>query len=302
MLKAETSLPDLELISRICDFVDSRGGGDTPCLTDIPGLVVLCRRAPSTLESAIYNPSLCLILQGQKETHQGGRRLRLAAGDSVVVSHHLPIVARIREASAERPYVALVLDLDLSIVRSLCDEVGEIEIEQERSRSLAVGGRDGALLQAMERLFALVDRPLESRVLAPLIQREIHFRLLLAPHGGMLRQLVRRRSHASRITQAIAHLRQDAARSVSVAELARVAGMSPSSFHEHFKSVTGTTPVQYQKEMRLLEARQSLLDGTHSVSEAAYDVGYESPTQFSREYSRRFGHPPRRDLRRSTSR
>ena len=208
----------------------------------------------------------------------------------------------VTEASTERPYVALVLDLDLSIVRSLCDEVGETEIEQEGARSLAVGGQDDDLLQAMERLFALVERPLEAQVLAPLIRREIHFRLLLARHGGMLRQLVRRRSHASRVAQAIAHLRENASRSLSVGELARVAGMSPSSFHQHFKEVTDTTPLQYLKELRLLEARQRLLDGTHSVSEAAYDVGYESPTQFSREYSRRFGNSPRRDRRPSASR
>lgn len=132
--------------------------------------------------------------------------------------------------------------------------------------------------------------------MAPLIRREIHFRLLLARHGAMLRQLVRQESAASRISKAIGKIRQDFKTQIAVSELARTAGMSVSSFHEHFRTLTATTPLQYQKDLRLIEARQLLIDGTRSVSNVAFEVGYESPTQFSREYSRKFGVSPRRDL------
>ena len=137
--------------------------------------------------------------------------------------------------------------------------------------------------------------PAEAKVLGPLILKEMHFRLLTAPHGGMLRNLIQRNSHASRITRAIAYIRQDFANPLAVADLADDAGMSASSFHQHFKSITAMTPLQYQKDLRLMEARRLLMSGQFSVSTTAYEVGYESPTQFSREYSRKFGVSPRRD-------
>ena len=131
------------------------------------------------------------------------------------------------------------------------------------------------------------------QALAPLVLREIHFRLLRAQHGGMLRQLLLHESPASRISKAIALIRSGYKAPIAVADLAAAAGMSQSTFHEHFKSLTSTTPLQYQKELRLLEARRLLMSGGKSVASAAYDVGYESPTQFSREYARKFGIPPR---------
>lgn len=292
-----------ELITRVCAYAD-RHKKHRKALhantewysTNLAGLAILRSSQPTPLEAVLYHPLLCLILQGRKETHAGVHRVSFAAGESLIVSHHLPVISHVTEASEQVPYVAMVLELDMGIVHSLYDEVGETGIDEVHTRALNVGQTDAALLNAMERLFDLVERPLEAKVMAPLVLREIHFRLLLAQHGGMLRQLLRRGSHADRIATAIARIKQDYANPLPVAELASVAGLSPSSFHEHFKALTATTLLQYQKDLRLLEARRLLVEGAHSVSEAAVEVGYESPTQFSREYSRKFGNSPRHDL------
>lgn len=264
--------------------------------TGIEGLFALCSHEPSTLEATLYEPVVCLILQGRKEIWLGDRRASFGQGDSLIVSHHLPVVSRIVEASTRHPYVALVLTVDMTIIRSLYEEVGAAEFDAAQAQALDGGATDTDLVLAMGRLFGLVNRPLEAKVMAPLLRRELHFRLLLARHGGMLRQLLRHESAASRITKAISRIRQDFRTQISVPDLARTAGMSASSFHEHFRTLTATTPLQYQKDLRLIEARRLLIDDTRSVSNVAFEVGYESPTQFSREYSRKFGASPRKDL------
>ncbi|MDV3349591.1 AraC family transcriptional regulator [Leptothoe sp. LEGE 181152] len=293
-----------DLIDHVCVYADRHADRQQVDMevyaTGLAGLRILRSRKPTALEAVLYNPLFCLILQGAKETHLGMRRVSFTASESLIVSHQLPVISRVTEATKMMPYVALVLELDMGIVRSLYDEVGEVEIEEKQARALNVGKTDGALLDAMGRLVDLIDRPVEATVLLPLVLREIHFRLLLAQHGGMLRQLLQRGSQADRIANAIARIKQDYATSLTVAELASVAGLSPSSFHEHFKALTATTPLQYQKELRLLEARRLLMNGNHSVSSAAFEVGYESPTQFSREYSRKFGNSPSKDLAKHT--
>ena len=293
-----------DLIAHVCAYADRHAACQQADMelyvTGLAGLTILRSRKPTALEAVLYNPLFCLILQGRKETHLGMRRVSFTAGESLIVSHQLPVISRVTEATEMMPYVALVLELDMGIVRSLYDEVSEVEIEEENARALNVGKTDGALFDAMGRLVDLIDQPFETKVLLPLVLRELHFRLLLAQHGGMLRQLLQRGSQADRIAKAIARIKQDYATSLTVAELASVAGLSPSSFHEHFKVLTATTPLQYQKEIRLLEARRLLMNGTHSVSSAAFEVGYESPTQFSREYSRKFGNSPRKDLAKPT--
>jgi AraC-like DNA-binding protein len=147
---------------------------------------------------------------------------------------------------------------------------------------------------------ALADSPSDVKVLAPLVSKEIHYRLLVAPFGGMLRRLIRHDSNESAIARAIGYIRDDIRSAIVIPELARRVGMSASSFHKHFKTITKTTPLQYQKELRLLEARRLLRMGGASVTATAFDVGYESPTQFSREYARKFGVPPSRDMATAT--
>jgi AraC-like DNA-binding protein len=288
----EERVPDRDLLTRAWRFADARDAPETPFETGIAGFTLVRCRTPTPLEGMIYSPLLCLVLQGRKESFLGPERVVFGPGESLIVSLDLPSQSRVTEASPAKPYVALALTLDLDLVRELIGEFGEAELADGRARAIAAGEADAALVEAMRRVFDLVERPLEQRVLLPLVRREIHFRLLLARHGGMLRRLARRDSHASRIARALARLRRDFTTPLRVAELAEVAGMSPSSFHEHFKAITATTPLQYQKDLRLLEARRRLASGGISVSGAAFAVGYESPTQFSREYARRFGTPP----------
>lgn len=288
-----------ELIERVCRYADTHNAPETPSETGIAGFsLVRCRR-PTPIEPNLYRPLLCVVLQGRKESHLGREWVSFGAGESLIVSLDLPTASRVTDATAEAPYVALALEIDLRVVRSLYEEAGESEIASERARAIAAGAADERLIDAMARLFDLLDRPLEQKVLVPLVTREIHLRMLLARHGEMLRRLSWRDSHASRIARAIAQIRASFPMSISVAELARTAAMSPSTFHEHFKAITATTPLQYQKDLRLLEAREQLIDGAGSVARVAYDVGFESPTQFSREYARKFGNPPRADRQRT---
>lgn len=257
---------------------------------------VFRREAVSAFEAALYNPFICLILQGRKEIHIGHNSVSLMPGDAFLVSHDLPVTAKILEASPEAPYRALVFSLDLGILRSLYEQVGEVILEDTSASALSATAADPAYITPMIRYLELMDAPLDAQVLGPMIVREIHFRLLMSPIGGMLRNLLSVDSHASRIAKAIMRIRNKFREPLIVAELAQIAGMSPSSFHEHFKSVTGTTPLQYQKDLRMIEAREILMRGACSVSFAGFEVGYESPTHFSRDYSRKFGCSPKHHL------
>lgn len=287
---------DSQLVENVRNF--ALDAGKTYCArrSDIDGLTALCATEPTRMEATVYDPVVCLILQGRKETWLGDRHFSLGAGNALIVSHHVPVASRIVEASPEIPYVALVMTIDMSIIRNLYDELGDADIRQTRADAFAPGGADAEFVQALGRLFDLTNRPTQARVLAPLIRREIHFRMLLASHGAMLRKLLNHDSAASRVARAIRILRQDYKSAISVPDLASAAGMSASSFHAHFKATTATTPLQFQKDLRLIEARRLLVDGSQSVASVAFEVGYESPTQFSREYARKFGAPPRNDL------
>lgn len=260
-------------------------------LTPRRGLYVLRQYVRSEFESTIYDPMLCLILQGRKEMVFGERTYRLGAGECALVSHDLPIVSRVREA----PYLVVLLKVEVDVLRSLYEDVGELATQGE-AQSLEVHRADARLLDAVGRYLALAESEMDARVLAPMLLKEIHYRLLASPLGHMLRRLLRHDSHASAIARAIALVRHDFRAPMVVEELARAVGMSVSSFHEHFKRVTSSSPLQYQKGLRLLEARRLLVAGTTTVTTAAFEVGYESPTQFSREYARKFGRPPSKDV------
>lgn len=284
---------DLSHLTDLCN----RYSLDKPeAFQGLPGLSVLRRETESRIEAVIYEPVLCLILQGSKVTSIGDQFVELRPGDALLVSHDLPVVSRITRASVEEPYLAVILSIDLGVVRSLYDQIADAPAPGAHARSLTAGPVEPAWLAPLVRYFELVDNPLDARVLGPSILREIHYRLLRSPIGRMLRNLLVADSHASRVARAIQRVRAEFRSSLSVADLAKTAGMSVSSFHEHFKSVTGTTPLQYQKDLRLIAARALLVDRNQTVSEAAYAVGYESPTHFSRDYSRKFGLPPSRDV------
>lgn len=266
----------------------------------LPAAHIFQRDAISAFEAVVYNPVICLILQGKKELHLGDRLVAVAEGDALLVSHDLPMTSKITEASPDAPYRALIISLDLSILRSLYEQVGEAVSEEHHATSLSASGTDPVWVEPMVRYLELMDTPLEAQVLGPMILKEIHFRLLMSPIGGMLRNLLSVDSHASRISRSIQRIRASFREPLVVGDLAQVAGMSQSSFHEHFKSVTGTTPLQYQKDLRMIEARALLSRGVSSVSVAGFEVGYESPTHFSRDYSRKFGCSPKHHLARAS--
>ena len=280
------------LINDVFHYVEVNRGLGRGCSTDVDGLLAFSNTTKTECSAAIYDPIMCLVLQGAKEAYTGGRVLRYGAGDTLIVSHAVPLESAVIQATPKQPFVALALRLDLALARSLYDEIDGIGETESDTYALNVAASDAALSDAVARLFRMSQDPTEARALAPLVLKEIHFRLLRAQHGGMLRQLLRHDSPANRISKSIAIIRMNFRNTLSVANLATESGMSLSAFHEHFKSVTATTPLQYQKELRLFEAQRLLLSGNATVASAAFDVGYESPTQFSREFSRKFGLSP----------
>lgn len=271
----------------------ANSGKNIITLERTPRLVLFESSATTEFEAAIYDPVACLILQGEKQIGIAERSIVFGPGESLIVAHDLPVRSRITKADPKAPYRAMIVTIDLEIVRSLYDQVSEKTYHKIGNDILGINQTDPALIDAMGRYLMLADKPDEAEVLGPLVLREIHFRLLVAPHGGMLRRLLRRDSHASRVGLAIAQIRKSFRSPIAVSELAEVAGMSHSSFHNHFRSVTETTPLQFQKELRLVEARRLLSEQNLSVSSAAFEVGYESASQFSREYARKFGVPPK---------
>lgn len=257
----------------------------------MPGLLLLAQASPTSFEATVYDPVLCLILQGRKQVAIGGQSLSFGPGECLLVSHDLPVRSRITRA----PYTALVLDVDIAIVRKLYDQLEDAVLDDDPASAAETHRAEPGLIDALRRYLELADAPFDAKVLGPLITKEIHYRLLVAPYGGMLRRLIRHDSIASAVARAIAHIRDDLRSPIAIPDLARRVGMSTSSFHKHFKTITSTTPLQYQKELRLLEARRLLRTNGASVTTAAFDVGYESPSQFSREYARKFGMPPSRE-------
>jgi AraC-like DNA-binding protein len=260
------------------------------------GLMLLRRDSPSSLEASLYEPVLCLILQGRKQVSMGEQTLSFGPGECLLVSHDLPVCSRITKV----PYLALVFKVDVASVRKLYDEVAASALDGECARAAETQRADPGLLDALRRYLALADSPADARVIGPLVSKELHYRLLVAPFGGMLRSLIRHDSNASAIARAIGHIRGDMRSPMAIPDLARRVGMSASAFHKHFRSITSTTPLQFQKELRLLEARRLLTAGGATVTTAAYDVGYESLSQFSREYARKFGAPPSQDKAKAT--
>lgn len=273
-------------------------GEDGAFETAIPGLVVMRSAGPAIpRKMRLYRPSLCLVVQGAKEMALGERVFPYREMQALVVSLDVPAAGRVTEASPDRPYLAIALELDIGLIAEVLAELGPRSLpDKAPSLGLFVADIDATLAGAFERLLRLLDTPAALPVLGRQTLREIYYWLLAGPHGAAIARLTSPEGHAQRIGRALAILREDFARPIRVAELARAAGMSPSSFHQHFKALTTMTPLQYQKQLRLIEARRMIAAEAGSVARIAYRVGYESPSQFSREYSRLFGAPPRRHL------
>ncbi len=282
------------LKDRVLAHARQRPGGLDPFEIGLPGLSISVHRQPTDLFAVRYWPIFCLVLQGAKQTSIGEQIVTFAAGRSVIIGVELPTFARVLRASTNEPYVALSIHLDLSLLKELGAELEGSTRGESPLPAIASGEADEAVIDAMSRLLGLVDKPAAISVLQPLIVREIHFWLLSAGHGAILRQIAHANTPTARIAEAAARIRRTFAEPLHIPQLARETGMSESTFHLHFRTVCGTTPLQFQKRLRLLEARRLILAEDHSVSAAALSVGYESPTQFSREFSRLFGLPPKR--------
>ncbi len=267
--------------------------------TKIPGLVLAKYEEPTPPKNGIYEPSICLVVQGAKRVLLGDDEYIYDADHFLITSVGLPVKASVLEASKETPLLGLVLKVDLRMVAQLMvDRSLPFSRTPQAGRGMAVSKVSVPLLNAFLRLTDLLDQPEDIPILAPLIHKEILYRLLVSEQGPRLRQIASTGSHSHQITRAIDWLRENYAQQLKIENLAKDIGMSSSAFHHHFRSVTAMSPLQYQKKMRLLEARRLMLTEQQDATSAAVQVGYESPSQFSREYRRQFGAPPLRDIKR----
>ncbi|MGR4865219.1 AraC family transcriptional regulator N-terminal domain-containing protein [Caulobacter sp. LARHSG274] len=259
----------------------------------VPGLTLFLTSAPTEPMPVVYQPLLCLIVTGAKHTVLGDRIFRYDAGKFLTVSVDLPVSGQV----VEGPYAALSVALDPAKIARLILEAPALAAPVA-STALQVNEAGPELLDAILRLLRLLDRPADIPVLAPMLEREVLWRLLQGPSGAMVRQIGLAESRLSQVNRAIQWLQANFAAPMQVEDLARLAGMSPASFHRHFKAVTAMSPLQYQKQLRLQAARTLLLSQPGDVAGAGFSVGYDSASQFSREYARLFGAPPGRDAAR----
>jgi AraC-like DNA-binding protein len=286
----------MTLLHHVTALMDRHAPAQTALAHASSGMHVLRHSSPTGQDATVYRPLLCLVLQGAKEVGTSSRTLRVGQGQSLVVSHALPVVSRVTEAEADAPYVALVFPIDLDLLRGLAPDVPPRTGQGARDPfSISLCPFDPSMEDAFLRYMQQCDSSETRRLLAPITTREIHARLLLGPHAEALQRLLWVETTASRIFEATRAIQSDLARPLTVGDLAQQVGMSSSAFFEHFKAVTGTSPLQYQKDLRLVRARESLRQTNAKVSDIAFAVGYESSAQFSREYARKFGVPPRQD-------
>ena len=268
--------------------------------TAIPGLTLHRRKAPTEPLHCIYNLGLGIVAQGDKQVLLGSESIDYGPGQSMLTTIDLPVVSHVTRASAAEPFLGMMLTLDVRSIVQLSSEMDEPRPRREGAayRSISFEVLDAALLDALVRLIKLLDEPALVPRLAPLIQQEITIRLLTGPHGLQLRHLATAGSPSQQIAKVVAWLKQNFVQALHGNNLADRAHMSPSTFRQHFRALTGVSPLQYQKQLRLQEARQLMLNENLDAGSAAVRVGYESASQFSREYSRLFGAPPQRDIAR----
>ena len=271
--------------------------GQSPFTTCIEGLTILRSDHQRQANPLLYKPALCITVQGSKSAAFGDRCHRYGAGQAMLVSVEMPGFGTVMEASPDKPYLGVVLELDLAVLRAVASELADPPKPSEPTEGgVSVTDFDGPLKDCTLRLLRLLDTPIAIPVLYPAIMREISYWLLTGPHGGAVMRMTLSNDHEYRILQAIHYLRDHFAEVVRIHDLAAVAQLSPSAFHRQFKAVTAMTPLQYQKQLRLLEARRLMTAGAANVGDAAFRVGYESASQFTREYGRMFGLPPRCDV------
>ncbi|WP_206513259.1 AraC family transcriptional regulator [Pelagibacterium montanilacus] len=274
-------------------YADAHGGGEGFFPTEIKAMRILRTYRPIMPAHTVYAPQLCIVVQGAKRIEFGGDSLDYTAMQCLVVSVELPATGRITKASVEEPFISVTIDFDVATLREVMTmvDVKPAQAGDPGPRPF-IADVDGPLADCVVRLIRMLDTPKAIPVLFPSVMREICFWLLSGPHGAVISQLALPETQTGGVVNAIQLLRRNYTQTMRVERLAEEARMSPSSFHQHFKSLTSMSPLQYQKHLRLIEARRLLIGGDVKVAEAAYRVGYESASQFSREFSRTFGMSP----------
>jgi len=264
----------------------------------LPGLRLITSSAPTEPANSVCRPAFALIAQGAKRTVLSDKVFEYAAGQYLVASVDLPIVSQIVRASDAEPYLAVSISLSPATIATLLLEAAASDSGPAEPAGLFVSSASADLLDSAARLLRLLDRPHDVAVLGPMFQREIHWRLLNGEQGAMVRQIGLADSRLSQISRAMQWIRDHYSQTLQTRTLTKLAGMSAATFYRHFRAITAMSPLQYQKQIRLQEARARLIMDPKDVAAVGFDVGYDSPSQFSREYSRLFGVPPGKDMKR----
>lgn len=285
-----------DLLSVVTDYIASKGSGEGRFETTMPNVHIVQSFRETMPIHNMYRPSLCVVLKGEKQILFGDSTLHYREMECLVVNLELPATGRMLGASPEAPYIGLMVDFDVAALTEVLQQMTSPPASSASPGPCVFVGRvDDALAGCILRLARLASRPEAVSVLYPAAMKELYYWLLTGPYGEEIAKLAIPETQAERVARALRILREEFAQTLSVERLAEVACMSVSSFHHHFKSMTSMTPLQYQKQLRLLEARRLMVIEDAMVADAAYSVGYESASQFSREYTRVFGAAPKRD-------
>ncbi|WP_339270100.1 AraC family transcriptional regulator [Paenibacillus sp. FSL R5-0744] len=285
--------------NELLKIIDCYSEQDGVHQTAIPSLFFMRDSNASIPRHGVYKPSFCMVVQGAKEVWLAQERFRYTPSDYLIASVHLPVIAQVTEATPDVPYLGFKLEFTPSqILEVLQNTEVRVYAKENPKRAMFVSQMESSLMDAVLRLARLLDQPKDIPVLAPLFTKEIIYRVLQGQNGIALEHIVMEGSSTHQIKDVIEHIMNNYASSFKIEELAEIANMSVSSFHRYFKEVTAMSPIQFQKHLRLQEARRLLLIESADATDVAFRVGYESPSQFSREYSRMFGFPPKQDVKR----
>ena len=264
----------------------------------IKGVRLVKRNEPTEFMKCFYNPSCILVLQGQKQMIYDNKNLIYGKGQYVISCTDMPVSSRVKIADKDNPFVVLVLEFDSDLISQLILETKPKLNSELEDKYIAIANTDNDLLDAFYRLALLLDKPKEEQnVLSPMIIKEIYYRLLTGPLGKQLQLINTKGTRSNQIANAIQILKEKYVEKLNMDEIAEMVNMAPSSFYRNFKRVTKVSPLQYQKQLRLNEAQRLMLSQNYDAATACYEVGYESPTQFSREYKKMFGNPPKADVK-----
>lgn len=266
-------------------------------ITRIPRVDICVGQGSTDKTPCLYRSMICFILQGSKRVAINDHLLSYDSEQYLISALDLPLIGQILDTDEGQPYVAVSLVLDPAILAQLAVTIPAVSESEQKGMGITINPMTSSLRDTLLRLLSLLDTPADIPVLGPMVERELLYRLLQGPEGRLLRQIAQPDGALGSIRRAVAWIRDNYSVRLRIEALCDASGMSRASLHRHFRSMTGLSPVQYQKQLRLQEARQLLLAGEHRASDVAYAVGYESASQFSREYLRQFGTPPARDVR-----